>query len=94
MTKILNTWTSTPKKKQYYELGEEIYRNGDYAVYCEMRNSYIYSFKNVAINNLGGFNKDHVDRLATNNRPEGKYDQRHFLFDRAMESKEKGLALL
>ena len=94
MTKILNTWKSTLNKKEYYELNEPIYKNGDWAVYHQFKDSYIYTYKNVAVNNLAGLNKEHIDRLANNQRPDGEFNHNHFLFDRAMENREVGLSLL
>lgn len=94
MTKILNTWKSTPDKKEYYELNEAIYKNGDWAVYEQWKGSFIYAYKNVAVNNLTGANKEYIDRLANNQRPDGKYNHNHFIFDRAMENREVGLSLL
>ncbi len=94
MIKILNTWKSTPDKKEYYELSNEIYRNGDYAAYWHWNSSVIYTYKNVAISNLTGMVKEHIDRLANNQRPTGEFTYNHFLFDRALENREIGLSLL
>lgn len=92
MTKILNTWKSTTDKKEYYELNKPIYTNGDWAVYRQFKDSFIYTFKNIAVNNLVGLNKEHIDRLANNQRPAGGSDR--FIFDRAMEILAVGLSLL
>jgi len=95
MTKILNTWRSgRAEKKEYYELNEPIYTNGDWAIYHQWHESYIYTYKNVAVNNLAGLNKDHLDALAKNQRPDGEYSPKHFLFDMAMENRAIGLSLL
>lgn len=96
MITILNTWQSRPNKRVYYEFApnSEIYRNGDYAAYPHWNGSIIYTFKNIAINNLGGLNKEHIDRLANNQRPTGEFNNNHFLFDRAIENKNAGLSLL
>ena len=94
MTKILNTWKSTPDKKEYYELNEPIYTNGDWSVYYQWNRSFIYAYKNVAVNNLTVLNKEHIDRLANNQRPNGEFNHSHFLFDRAVENREVGLSLL
>ena len=40
MVKILNTWKSTPDKKEYYELNEPIYQNGDWAVFIINNNGW------------------------------------------------------
>lgn len=94
MTKILNTWKSTTDKKEYYELNKPIYTNGDWAIYRQFRDSFIYTYKNIAVNNLVGLNKEHIDRLANKQRPEGEYTSNHFIFDRAMENRIVGLSLL
>lgn len=94
MAKILNTWKSTADKKEYYDLGDLIYKNGDWAAFSQWKGSVIYAYKNVAVSNLAALNKEHIDRLANNQRPSGVYNQNHFIFDRAMENREVGLSLL
>ncbi len=85
--KFLNPWRSNVKDKYYYDLDNErlAYKNGDYAVY---RNggSHLYTYKNIAINELVGLNKQHIDNLATNKRPD---DGNQFAFDRAKSVIEK-----
>ncbi len=81
--KALNVWSSTPDKLVYYNLGEPIYKNGDFAVYKEFEKSYLYTYKDVAVNNLGAANKDYDDALAADQRPEGVAG---YLFDRAKEA--------
>ena len=93
MKKILNTWQSKPEKKIYYEVNDPIYKNGDWAAYSQRNGSVIYAYKNISVNNLGGLNKDHIDRLANNQRPSGEYNQTHFLFDRAMENLKVGMGI-
>ena len=96
MIQIVNTWKSEKGNLKYYELEDKtlIEKNGDYAAYSQFVGSVIYTFKNVAINNLTNFNKEHFNRLVNNDRPTGKYTPSHFLFDRAMDNKSAGLALL
>ena len=94
MTKILNTWKSTSEKKEYYELNEPIYKNGDWSAYSQCKDSVIYAYKNVAVNNLVVLNKEHIDSLANNQRPNGEFNHNHFLFDGAMKNREMGLSLL
>ncbi len=92
--RILNKLKSDKKQKFFYELNKPLYINGDYAIYKEFNKSYIYTFKNIAINNLAGLNKKHIDNLVNGERPEGKFTSEHLLFDLALKSKEKGLALI
>lgn len=97
MAQILNTWKSEKGKLEYYDIDDKklIAKNGDYAAYSQWNGSVIYTYKNnIAVNNLTGYDKAHLNRLANGERPDGKYSPRHFVFDRAMESKQKGLALL
>lgn len=93
MKQILNTWVSSTSKKVYYYVDEPLYTNGDWSVYSLGR-SFIYAYKNVAVNELAGLNTDHVDRLAIGQRPDGEYNHHHFIFDRAMQNREVGLSLL
>ena len=94
MATILNTWKSTPDKNEYYELNKPIYENGYWAAYTQWDGSVIYTYKNVSVNNMKALNKEHIDRLANNQRPTGEYSTDHFLFDRAIENREVGLSLL
>jgi hypothetical protein len=96
MIQIINTWESEKGKLKYYELEERtlIEKNGDYAAYSQWNGSVIYTYKNIAINNLTNFNKEHFDRIVKNERPKGDYTPSHFLFDRAIQNKNVGLGLL
>ena len=89
---ILNPWKSTPENKEYYELNEPIYTNGDWSAYSHFYGSVIVAYKNIAVNNLIRLDKGHIDRLATNQRPACGYPL--FLFDRSMEIRDFGLSLL
>ena len=88
---ILNVWNSTDIKRVYYTLydAKPVYKNGDYAIYHQFNDCYLYTYKNVAINQLAGLNKAHLDSLASHRRPKNG-----FLFDRAIENKEKAIELL
>ena len=89
--KILNVWRSKPLKLEYFEEFEPKYKNGDFAIYEQFTNSHLYTYKNIAINQLVGFNKAYLDALATNTRPT---DNMMYLFDRAQEAKQIGIELL
>ena len=93
-TIILNTWKSSPEKLVYYEPLEPIYKNGDWSIYIDIRGGYIYAFKNIAVNILVGKNEEHLNNLANNTRPIGKYNSCHFLFDRALDNLKTGLELI
>jgi len=92
---IVNTWKSEKGKLKYYELEEKtlIEKSGDYAAYSQWNGSVIYTYKNIAINTLTKFNKEHFDRIVKNERPKGEYTPSHFLFDRAIENKNVGIGL-
>lgn len=84
--KILNTWTSNALKAKYYDENNLVYENGDYRIFKQWNESFIYSFKNIAFNNLAGLNKPHLDRVAKRERPEGKYGPDTFLYDSAVRA--------
>jgi hypothetical protein len=90
--KILNVWDSSEQQKNYYSVGEPIYSNGDWHIYNHWV-GYLYAYKDIAVNLLEGLNKDHLDRLANNNRPDGEYSPQHFLYDRAMETLKRSSKL-
>lgn len=94
MKKILNTWTSKVERPEYYHVGEPLFTIGEYAVYKQFENRHLYTFKNVAISQLVGLNKELLVRLHNDERPEGKYTPQTFLFDRAKESLTRGINYL
>ncbi len=103
--KILNVWKSKEgrlkynnknkgSKLEYYDIDDNklIIRKGDYAVYSLWSHSYIYTYKNIAINVLAGYNSSHFKRLVSEKAPNDKKDSfASFIYARAMENKEKGL---
>lgn len=86
---ILNPWNSKIGKLQFFTVNEPVYQNGDYRIFHQFANCYLYTYKNIAINQLAGLNKDHLNSLATKQRPEND-----FLYNRALENKRKALQLL
>jgi hypothetical protein len=88
INKILNPWRSTKDNKVYYELKEPVYVNGDYEIYRQYSDSYVYSYKGIAFNNLAGYNKEHLDRVASRRVPTGEYNSQTFLYERALENLE------
>lgn len=95
--KYLNTFKSSKGKLIFEDTNDHslplIVHRGDYSVYRRPA-SVIYLYKNIFINELVKYNKDHFNRLVENKRPEGPYSPSTFLFDRAMENKQRGLELL
>jgi hypothetical protein len=87
---ILNVWNSEPNKLKYYNQSNPIYTNGDYSIYKMGDRNYLYTYKNIAFNNLAGINKAHINSVADKLRP----DSLPFLYDRAIETLEKGIKLL
>lgn len=79
--KILNTWSSTKTETKYYEVGKAIYQNGDYAIF-KLAASYLHAYKNIAINELMGANKELIDHLANDITPIKK-DAFYFNIERA-----------
>jgi hypothetical protein len=96
MDTILNTWRSTAEKPVYYFLGFPIYTNGHWSIYCEFAGSFIYTYKNIAISNLGGINKDLVDILSNGviNVDGDAETQLRVLINRCLETKRRGEELL
>lgn len=88
MNRILNTWTSKPERKNYIEVGDPIYQKGDYRIFRQSSEVWLYTYKDVAINQLAGLNKELIDCLADGTEYPNKW-----LFDRAIENREKGLKL-
>lgn len=86
--KILNIWNSRPDKIDYYDVSSPIYTIGDYNIYKLGEQNYLYTFKNIAINNLAGINKEHLNSLYNNTKP-----IECFLYDRAQENLNKGMLL-
>lgn len=86
---FLNVWSSTKDHVKYYGLGVDakVFEIADYAIYRQFGNSYIYTYKNIAINNLAGLNKEHLKSLANGVRPTKEPDC--FLYDRALNAIER-----
>lgn len=92
---ILNTWNSTPLKPVFYTVNEAglKHTNGDYKIYHQFAQCWLYTYKNIAINQLAGLNKEHLNALATNSAPQIDTPS-YFLFERGKETKQKGIELL
>ena len=89
MNSIINPWRSELYKKiVHYMYLQPVYVNGDYTIYKEHSESYIYAYKNIAFNNLAGLNVIHLDRVAKRERPVSDNDYTHFLYHRAIENLE------
>lgn len=90
MSEILNTWKSDNIKLVYFNEGSPVYKVGDYAIYKQGERCYLYTFRNIAINQLAGLNKEHLNQLASGvTQPEN-----NFLYHRAIESLKRGEQLL
>jgi hypothetical protein len=90
MAQFLNPWKSTKEKKVYYELDKVMVRDGDWGIYREFDNSYITTYKNMAVQNLAGFNERLFHRLVLKKRPLDNT----FLYDRVFENIKKAELLL
>ena len=91
--KLLNIWRTTATKREYYNEGNLVYQNGEYRIFKQFNESFIYSFKDIAFNNLAGLNKPHLDRVARRERPIGDYSPQTFMYDRAIENLDAGLKM-
>ena len=61
-----------------------VFRFGDYAIYQNNSVSWVYTYKNLAFNELAGKNIEHLKAVATRTRP--TETQLGFLYDRAIET--------
>ena len=78
---ILNPWRSTSIKRFWFTEVNPIYSNGDYNIYRQSQNCYLYTYKNMAFNQLAGLNKQHLNNVA--NRTGNETD---FLYNRALDN--------
>ena len=91
MPKIINPW----KKDAFYNVDEPVFQYGEYRIYKEFDKSYLYTYKNLAFNNLCGKSKEYL--LAVANRDSAQNNQNLgrsalsavFLYYRAVEVLEK-----
>lgn len=88
---ILNVWNSTPQKPAFYNVGNAVLKMGDYSVYKQREDCYLYVFKNIGISQLAGLNKELLTSLSENKKPNNKNS---FLFDRCNENLQRGLKLI
>jgi len=89
---ILNTWTSKKHKLEYFHVGNIVFEIGKFRIFRQNENSYLYTFENVAINQLAGLNKEHLIALHEDKKP--IEPQRSFLFERAKDNLKKALELI
>lgn len=83
----------TPLESHFYYLpSEPIYKNGDYAIYQNSSVSWVYTYKNLAFNELAGKNIEHLNNVA--NRTEPQENQNKFLYNRAIETINNNLNLV
>ncbi len=76
---VQNPWFP---KMEYRIKDKPLYTNGDFSIYQLFIDSYLYVYQDrLAVSNLAGINKAHIDALANSKRPDG---QLCFLYDRAL----------
>ena len=85
---IINPWNKKSLSHRNYDVGpgQLKFTIGDYCIYKQSESSYLYTYKNLAFNNLAGFNPDHLKAVATRTPPVD--EQQRFLYDRAIETLE------
>lgn len=81
--KILNPWSPKKDYKSFFYESSPIYTNGEYSIFKQFDKCYLYTFQDIAINQLGGLNKLYLDAIAQRKRPENI--QEGFLYDRAIQ---------
>ena len=87
---IVNVWKTKLERKKNpkntivynYCVGQPVFTLGEFRIFNTGR-SYIHTYKNIAIAELVGCNKELVKQIHDDERPVGKYNSSHFLFDRA-----------
>lgn len=89
---ILNPWNSTEIRRQYYTVNNPIFTLGEYAIYHQWGDCWLYTFKDMAITQLAGVNKELIRQLESNTRPK-PYNSQTFLFDRCKENLTKCIEL-
>lgn len=91
MIKILNTWRSDQNTKVWFDVAENqnVYQHGDFAIF-KMPRSYLYCYKQIAINELFGLNSVYLSYLANFRKP--KSNMKH-IFERAVKALQKGISL-
>jgi hypothetical protein len=97
--KILNTWTSDADNQNYYNETNCVYENGDYRIFEQCvphveHVPHLYVYKNIAFSCLAGLNIEHMENIINREKPTGKYNGKHFLYDRAITTLEKGLNII
>ena len=70
MNVILNTWKSDSIDKKYFNEGDPIFERGDYRIFRQGKDCHLYTFKNVAITQLVGVNKELIHSLIEGVEPE------------------------
>lgn len=92
---ILNPWNSKPEKLVWYNEKEPVYTSGDgnYSIYHQFGDCWLYAYKNMALTQLAGLNKELINNIANRSAPK-EDDKNYWLYIRALESLEKCKELL
>ena len=85
---IINPWNKKSLSHRNYDVGtgQLKYEVNDYCIYKLSEESYLYTYKNLAFNNLAGYNPLHLIAVATRVPPTDQ--QQRFLYDGAIETLE------
>jgi hypothetical protein len=90
-TTVLNPFSVSLQKNPFMEMrSEPIYTNGDYKIYKHYDRHFVYTFKNIVISERGGINKEMVNNLASNTRPNDEV-KLYFEYDRAKAAMLEGI---
>ena len=92
--KILNTWTSDEAKQNYFEVWEPLDTYWDYAVYKLWEKDYLYTYKNIAINELVVHNKQYFAVLSWKDWTYWSAKDWLFMLDRADKAIKKWLWII
>lgn len=78
--KIVNPWKADSRGNfEHYDENDKVVEYGDYAIFHQFGNNYLYVYKDKAFNCLAGLNKQHLIDVAER-KGSG------FLYERALEN--------
>lgn len=86
--KILNTWKSDEQIKEYFEEENCVFEHGDYRIFKQFEKSYLHTYKNIAFSCLAAANEGHLMSVVK------RSGAGFWLYDRAIETLNKGLKLI
>lgn len=89
--KVLNTFSSNGIDNYYFDVTESkvVFELGEFKIYKVFDKNYLHTYKNIAVSQLCGANKDLINALYNNENT-----CKPFLYDRAKMFIDRGLKYL